>query len=279
MVWEYAFPSDADSRIACLHVQSAPSTRLSHEVLNLGYKDATIGWEILNPMYLAQTDPVSSLLTTSDRSRSVTLSRVQKTLDTPWLRRLGLSGAHLNPETDIVCFGNPLDGTGSNRFMSGLSLVLGNEFPNIMVPAQPFERYIQRELRFGDVDPVRAALAGLKAVDPVWDRLFSDLGGPLASPGTPRNIYYFMANPRRAPRCEHYSGSFCLHPDHLRIVNWDQSLDWAMSYTSDSRPDYMRRRHERLDTITTIKFFWISVWALRDYSGRIPNIYFVEIKE
>lgn len=128
-IWEHAVSSNRNPRVACLQVQSAPSTNLSHEVLNLSHMDARIGWRILNPDYLTRTDHVPSLLAASHRSRTVTLPRV----DTPWLRRLGLSGAHIDPTTDIVCFGHPTDESGTNRFMTGLSLVLGNEFPNIMV--------------------------------------------------------------------------------------------------------------------------------------------------
>lgn len=281
LVWQYAFPSNEKPRIACLRVQSAPSAALSHEVLNLGNTDATIGWEILNPMHLANTDSVSSLLATSDRSRTVTLPRVHETLDTEWLRRVGLSSAHIDPETDIVCFGHPTDQSGTNRFMTSISLVLGNEFPNIMVAAEPFVVHMSLDLLLGSRDPVRAGLAALRAVDPVWDQLFRPGGAiPLISPGLPRNIYYFVANPKREPRCEHQSGSFCLHPEHLTIVSSDEAFYWAVGYTSASRSEYMRERLIRFRLVNNIQGFWRNVELYcPQFSGRTPNVFFVEIKE
>lgn len=280
-VWQYAFASNDKPRIACLRVQSAPSAALSHEVLNLGNTDATIGWEILNPMYLAQSDHVSSLLATSDRSRTVALSRAQETLDTTWLRRLGLSGAHINPETDIVGFGHPFDQSADNRFMTSMSLVLGNEFPNIMVAAQLFAAHMTLDLKKGAGNPVIAGLEALRARDPVWNQLFRSSGAtPMISPGLPRNIYYFVANPRREPRCEHQSGSFCLHHEHLRIVSSDEALSWAVSYTSASRDEYLLERASRLRRVQQIQGFWSNLGIYcPELSGRTPNVFFVEIKE
>lgn len=147
-VWEYAFQSNTSPRLACLQVQSTPSESLSHEVLNLNNTGGEIGWRILNPMYLRQTDNLTNLLGTCHLSRLLTLQHIQRRLHTPWLQQLGLLKAHINPATDIVCFGHPEDnGHGTNRFsMMGLSLVLGKEIPNVMVPALPFGRHISLEL-------------------------------------------------------------------------------------------------------------------------------------
>lgn len=278
-VWEYAFPSSPGPRIACLQVQSAPSTRLSHEVLNLNNMDAHIGWRILNLTYLAETDSVSSLLETSHRSRTITLRRVQRTLDTPWLRRLGLSGAHVDPETDIICFGNPTDHDGMHPFMTGMSLVMGNEFPNVIVPTRPFLRHVVQHLVRGVVDPVGKALEVLRAADPVWDQIFRpEGGGPLPSSCLPKNIYYFMSVPRRAPCCAH-GRSFCLHYEHLKISTWSDRVAWATSYTSDDKSEGMRLRMVRLALMNGIRIFWDHVRTLPGFADRIPNIFLVEIKE
>lgn len=280
-VWEYAFPVNPSPRVACLEVQSAPSTQLSHEVLNLNNMEAEIGWRILNPTYLAESDMVLSLLATSHRSRTITLERVKRTLDTPWLRRLCLSGAHIDPATDIVCFGHPISDAGTNRCMIGLSLVMGNELTNVMVSAELFLRHAALDLRGGTVDPVRRALATLRSVDPVWDQLFrSDGGGPLRSPSLPKNIYYFVSNPLRTPHCVHGSDSFCLHYEHLKIANWDEASEWAESYTSLSIYETWSLHLERMSLVDNIKLFWSLVKMLPSFKGReIPNIFFVEIKE
>lgn len=275
LVWEYAFPSNPGPRIACLQVQSTPSTHLSHEVLILNDMDAQIGWKILNPMYLAETDSLSSLLETSHRSRTITLRRVQ----TPWLRRLGLSGAHIDPTTDIVCFGHPSHHDGMDPFMTGLSLVMGNEFPNVMVPTLPFIRHVVQHLVRGVVDPVGKALEVLRAADPVWDQIFRpEERGPLPSPCLPKNIYYFMSVPRRAPCCAH-GKSFCLHYEHLKISTWSDRVKWAMSYTSADNSENMRLRMARFALMNGIRIFWDHVRTLPSFEDRIPNIFLVEIKE
>lgn len=279
LVWEYAFPSNPGPRIACLQVQSTPSTHLSHEVLTINNMDGQIGWRILNPMYLTETDSLSSLLETSHRSRTITLRRVQRTLDTPWLRRLGLSGAHIDPTKDIVCFGHPTHHDGMDPFMTGLSLVMGNEFPNVMIPTRPFLRHIVQDLIRGVVDPVSRALEVIRAADPVWDQVFRPGGsGPLQHPGLPKNIYYFMSVPRRDPCCAH-GRSFCLHYEHLKISTWCNRVIWATSYTSADNSKGMRLRMARLALMNGIRIFWDHVRTLPGFEDRIPNIFLVEIKK
>lgn len=277
-VWEHAFPSNRSPRVAFLRVHSAPDTFLSHEVLNLNNLDARIGWPVSNPRCLANTDPVSSLLATSHRSRTVTLKTVERTLDTPWLRRVGLAEAHVDPDIDIVFFGGNGDVLHDIRSMTAMTLVLGNEFPNIMVPAHAFSRHAFVDLNFGNVEPVHTALAALRDVDPVWHELFRPGPNALPHPGLPRNIY-FLLGPISTTRISNYrAGSDCLHFEDLAFSPPLATEPWHLDHASSLDEQSIHQRIANVLLVKEISQFWHNVQNVPGFTGAIPNVSFVQIR-
>lgn len=276
-VWQEAFPSSHSPRIACLEVHSTPSTALSHEVLNLNNMNAEIGWRVLNREYLDQIDDVSSLLAASHRSRTVTLQATPQSLDTPWLRRLGLTQAHIDPSLDILFFKGGDE--ESTETMMTMSLVLGNEFPNVMVPAMDFVEDIHADLRFGNVEPVNAALTALRAVDPVWHEIFRPGPNTLPVPRLPRNIYFFLEPGSRARRGQYGPVSDYPVLEHLEIVSWadaeaflDGVDEEALSGQFEPDEMYMEMWFVQREIIE----FWRNVEHHLNSTGTgtIPNVFF-----
>lgn len=275
-VWEHAFQSDRNPRVALLRVHSAPDTRLSHEVLNLNNVDARIGWPVSNNLCLAETNPVSSLLATCHRSRIVTLKKMGTTFDTPWLRRLGLTGAHIDPGSDIVFFGGDGNVILAEPSMMAMSLVLGNELPNIMVPALAFVSHITGSLSLGTVEPVSAALARLRAVDPVWNEIFRPGANTLPRPGLPRNIYFLLGpvpNTRLADRRPRLD---CVHFEHLTFYPHSATAAAPMAPPFDIRGGFQGL--ENYVSMRRIQDFWDNVQNTSGFTGTIPNFSFVQIR-
>lgn len=131
--------------------------------------------------------------------------------------------------------------------------------------------------------PVRKAREVLRAVHPVWNEIFRpDRGGPLTWPGLPSNIYYFMPSASWAtsiPRCEHGSGSFCLHYEHLNITPSDEVYAMLSTEKKCRNLEHGDRYLDRWCLISTIMLFWDTVRALPAFEDKTPNIFFVDLKE
>lgn len=275
-VWEHAFPYNRTPRVALLRVHSEPDTRLSHQVLNLNNTDASIGWPVSNHFCLLETDPVSSLLETCHRSRILTLKTMGGTFDTPWLRRLGLTGAHIDPAADIVFFGGDGNVLLAPRSMMAMSLVLGNEFLNIMVPALAFVAHVTSDLSLGTVEPVSAALARLRAVDPVWNEIFRPGANTLPRPGLPRNIYFLLGPVPRSRLSDRRPRLDCVHFEHLEFFPPSAMAAAAMAPPFDIRSGFQGL--ENYVSMRRIQDFWDNVQNAPGFTGTIPNFFFVQIR-
>lgn len=276
LVWEHAFQSNRKPRIALLRVHSAPNTRLSHSVLNLNNVDASLGWPVSNRLCLAETDPVSSLLTTCHRSRVVTLKMMGTTFDTPWLRRLGLTGPHIDPGADIVFFGGDGNVILATPSMMAMSLVLGNELPNIMVPALAFVSHVIGDLSLGTVEPVSAALARLRAVDPVWNEIFRPGANTLPRPGLPRNIYFLLGPVPSTRLADRRPRLDCLHFEHLSFFPPSATAAAPMTRPFDIQGGFQGL--ENYVSMRRIQDFWDNVQNAPGFPGTIPNFSFVQIR-
>lgn len=275
LVWEHAFQSHRNPRVAVLRVHSAPNTRLSHEVLNLNNADASIGWPVSNNLCLAETDPVSSLLATCHRSRVVTLKMMGTTFDTPWLRRLGLTGPHIDPGADIVFFGGDGNVILATPSMMAMSLVLGNELPNIMVSALAFVSHIIGDLSLGTVEPVSAALARLRAVDPVWNEIFRPGANTLPRPGLPRNMFFLLGPVPSTRLSDRRPRLDCLHFEHLSFFPPSATATAPMTPPFDVRGGFQGL--ENYVSMRRIQDFWDNVQNAPGFTGTIPNFSFVQI--
>ncbi|POS72248.1 hypothetical protein DHEL01_v209349 [Diaporthe helianthi] len=268
-MWAAAFRAPRQPRLAALRIYDAPSTSLSHQVLNLNNLQASLGWAPSNHAYLAETDHVASLLAVSHRSQTI-IRPLARQLHTPWLERLGLAPYHLDPTRDIVFFGYDGDILDSSRFMIAAGLVLGNELQNIMVPAAAFWRLVRAELMRGLVDPVLVALTALRNVDPVWHEVFRPgPTNPLRWPGLPRDMFFLLGP---LPRCSRHGSRECLHFEHLQISSLAELHAPFNPHASASFQFY-----NDLAFIEDIKKFWANVRNLSNFTGPIPNIFFVRL--
>jgi hypothetical protein len=243
LIWEWAFWVPRQRRFAVLRVSSPPSPRLSHQVLSLKNPQVKVGWPIFNPSSLASTDHVARLLATTSRSRAVIRQLVQRTLEKPWLERLGLTQHHIDPEVDVVCFGGDQVIMSANRFMMAITLVLGNEFPNIMCPALSFCRLIRHDLQRGFVDPVSTALATLRGVDPVWNEIFCPGPNTLPSPGLPRTMYFLLKGPPPRRPLGHSRERFRFEQLELHDPSSSEAWDLAFNGSLNSQASSQFRKN------------------------------------
>lgn len=277
-VWEWAFRAGRQRRLAVLRTSSVPSPILSHQVLNLHNQQVNVRWPVSNPQYLDETDHVGNLLLATHRSLAVVRPLVQRTLDTPWLRRLGLSRYHIDPDVDIMCFGGDRNLLSANRFLLATTLVLGNEFPNIMCPASDFARLANADLQRGSVDPVSTALNTLRGIDPVWSEIFGTGPDSLPRPGLPRNMYFILKTdiPRKV-QCAHGNGGGCVHFEHLELYDPSASEIWQLAFEESFNVGADHQFYRNFTTTSDIRDFFSNVAALPGFTGTIPNIFFVQL--
>ncbi|KAG8160807.1 hypothetical protein KVR01_009071 [Diaporthe batatas] len=276
-VWEWAFWAPRERRLAVLRTSSVPSPALSHQVLGLNNLQVTISWPVSNPQYLAETNHVANLLSAAHRSHVVISSLVQRNLDTPWLRRLGLARYHINPQVDIVFFGGDRNLIGANRSLMAATLVLGEELPCVMCPASDFARLVNADLQRGSVDPVSTALNTLRSVNPVWSALFRHAPDSLPSPMLPRTMYFLLrTDAPRSARCAHGQGE-CLHFEHLELFDLSASETWNLSFQGLSSLPSQNRFYRNITIISDIRTFFRNVAALPGFTGTIPDILFVQL--
>lgn len=277
-IWELAFWAGRPRRLAVLRTSSVPSPATSHQVLNLNNLQANVRWPVSNPQYLNETDHVPNLLLATHRSRAVILPLVQQTLETTWLRRLGLTRYHINPDVDIVCFGGDRNLLGANRFLLAATLVLGNEIPHIMCPASDFARLADADLQSGSVDPVNTALNTLRGIDPVWSELFRP-GPALPNPGLPRSMYFILrTDPPRQVRCAHGQGE-CVHFEHLELYDPSASEIWQLAFEGSFNPEAHHQFYRNIAITQNIRTFFANVAALPGFTGTVPNIFFVQLAD
>lgn len=266
-VWEWAFWAPRQRRLAVLRTSSAPSTSLSHQVLNIHNLQVNVGWPVSNPQYLDETDQVASLLAACYVSQAVVRPLVQQTLKTPWLQRLGLTRHHINPDVDIICFGGDRNLMSANRFLMAAALILGNEFSNIMVPAPDFWRLARAELQRGLVDPVSTALNVLRNVDPVWSELFRPGPNSLPHPGMPRTMYFILKTPvPRGNRCAHGRGE-CVHFEHLELYDPAASETWHLALEGSFNIVAHRQFYRNIALTRDIRAFFDNVAAVPGFTG------------
>ncbi|KAI7776447.1 hypothetical protein LA080_005339 [Diaporthe eres] len=158
---------------------------------------------------------------------------------------------------DIVLFGGDGNVILATPSMMAMSLVLGNELPNIMVPALAFVSHVIGDLSLGTVEPVSAALARLRAVDPVWNEIFRPGANTLPRPGLPRNIYFLLVHVPSTRLADRRPRLDCLHFEHLSFFPPSATAAAPMTRSFDIRGGFQGL--ENYVSMRRIQDFWDNV--------------------
>lgn len=267
-------PTANGPRLALVQTSRATNNAFVRDVLNAQHLQDAHRANIANINRIRATGPLGRVAANDPTLNGTTTPYVA----TEWVSRLGLDAYFVVPARDLVMIGG-IRAT-LPAAMTAPALVLGNEFPNIMLSAHRFLSYIDSSPN--PQDPVAAAVGHLTSYGAPFGDLFrSGPGGGLQAPDLPRNFYFFLGpyGPSPCSVPEHnlpaVSGSWCVHHEHLEIAAEEDVADWFVGPDVLNAQSALARNRAR---VIQIRQYWNRL-RNAPFPVRMPMIFFARIRQ
>lgn len=225
--------------------------------LSLGRQHA-----VSNGAYLQETLPLRGLLGASYTTREAARRAItQLHVNPPWAQTLlGLTDFVLTRTSDILFL------RGTNwpfQYTTALGLVIGEEFPNIMLDAATFTDGSWGSVLLPNREPVALCLQHLQTTSRLtfnnnFNAGHQDLTPP--HPQLPQNLYFFLGR-YSCPNPLHSNG--CAHYEDLEIIHSSRLDEW-----NPFSPELGRQ----LGNIYLVLASW------RGLNIRVPTVFYARVR-